>query len=331
VKISVVIPVRNEERTIVALLDSLKQQTLTPAEIIVADGGSTDRTVEIVEGYDRGILTIRLIRGGPGFPGRGRNLGSARAVNEWIAFIDAGVKPSPQWLAALTAVAEGPGNYDVVYGSYEPVTDTLFEECAAIAFVPPPVDMDGHSIRTRSTASAILRRNVWQAVGGFPEDLRSAEDLVFMNRIDDAKFRTACAPEALVRWSIQPTLWKTFRRFTTYSHYNIRAGLWRSWQARILVRYGLLVVLMLPAFFTGLRWFLVPVAYLILMLSARALIAVRRNMRCYPASLARYFVRLVAIVPILAVIDLAAIAGCIQWLLTDRSLTGKNRSMAQSV
>ncbi len=330
-RISVVVPVRNEEHTISELLDSLKHQTLTPAEIIIADGGSTDRTVEIVEAYERGPLTIHLIRGGQGFPGRGRNLGTARAVNEWVAFIDAGVKPSPQWLASLAAVAEAPGDDDVVYGSYEPVTNTLFEECAAIAFVPPPVNMGSHSIRTRSTASALIRRSVWEVVGGFPEDLRSAEDLVFMNRIDDAGFRTAHAPEALVRWSIQPTLWKTFRRFTTYSHNNIRAGLWRSWQARIFLRYGLLLLLIVPAFVAGWRWLLVPIGYLLLMLSARALIALRRNMDCYPASLPRYLVRLVVIVPILAVIDLAAIAGCLKWLLTDRSLSGKNTSVVQSV
>lgn len=327
--ISVVIPVRNEEHSIVPLLDSLKNQTLTPAEIIVADGGSTDRTVEIVETYEPGVVPIHLIRGGPGFPGRGRNLGSERASNDWVAFIDAGVKPSPQWLEMLARVANGPEKPDVVYGSYEPVTDTLFEECATIAFVPPPVSVDGRVMRTRSTASAIMRRSVWEAVGGFPDDLRSAEDLVFMNRIDAGGFRISHAPEALVRWSIQPTLWKTFRRFTTYSRYNIRAGLWRSWQARIFLRYGLLLLLILPALVIGLRWLLVPLVYWLLMLSTRALIAVSRNMGCYPASFGRYLVRFVAVVPILAVIDLAAIAGCIQWLLTDRSLTGKSRSLAQ--
>jgi hypothetical protein len=88
---------------------------------------------------------------------------------------------------------------------------------------------------------------------------------------------------------------------------------------------------MLPVFFAGLRWLLVPVGYLLLMLSARALIAVRRNKACFPASRARHLVRMTAIVPILAVIDLAAIAGCIEWLLTDRSLTGKNRSVVHGV
>ena len=132
--ISVVIPVRNEEHSIIPLLDSLKNQTLQPAEIIVADGGSTDRTVEIVETYESGAVSIHLVRGGPGFPGRGRNLGIDRASNEWVAFIDAGVKPSERWLEMLAEVAQAPENPDVVYGSYEPVIHTLFEECAAIAF-----------------------------------------------------------------------------------------------------------------------------------------------------------------------------------------------------
>jgi glycosyltransferase involved in cell wall biosynthesis len=321
VRISVIIPVLNEEHSIQPLLESLQSQTLTPAEIIVTDGGSTDRTPELVENYDRGALPIRLIRAAHAYPGRGRNLAAAEAANEWIAFIDAGVKPAPNWLESLAAVALTTNDPEVVYGSYEPVTETFFQECAAIAFVPPPVSMNGDFMRTRSTASVLMRRSVWQKVGGFPEDLRSAEDLLFMDRIEAASFRISHAPKAIVHWSIQPTLWKTFRRFVAYSHSNIRAGLWRSWQARIFQRYALLLLLVLVALFLDPKWLLLPIGLWLLMLLARALVASRRNAFSYPARLGRYLLRLIVIMPVLAVVDLAAIAGGVKWLLTDRSFT----------
>ncbi len=326
-RISVIIPVLNEEHSIQPLLDSLKNQTLTPAEIIITDGGSTDKTREIVENYDRGALSIRLICAGRAYPGRGRNLGAAEASNEWIAFIDAGVRPAPNWLESLAAAALTKNDPDVVYGSYQPVTDSLFEECAAIAFVPPPLTVNGELMRTRSTASALIRRGVWQGVGGFPEDLRSAEDLLFMDKIEAASFRIAYAPKAIVHWTIQSTLWKTFRRFIAYSHNNIRAGLWHSWQAKIFQRYAALGLLALPAFFLGLKWLLLPVGMWLLMLLARAFFASRRNSVCYPARPHRYLLRIPIIVTVLAVVDFAALAGCLQWLLTDRSFTATNRSV----
>lgn len=326
-RISVIIPVLNEEHSIQPLLDSLKHQTLTPTEVIITDGGSTDRTTALVENYDRGDMPVRLIHADRAYPGRGRNLAAAAATNEWIALIDAGVKPARNWLESLAAAVQTTSEPDVVYGSYEPVTDSFFRECAAIAFVPPPVSMDGEWMRTRSTASALIRRSVWQKVGGFPEDLRSAEDLLFMDKVEAASFRIAHAPRAIVHWTIQPTLWKTFRRFIAYSHHNIRAGLWRSWQARILQRYAILLLLVLGALFLGPRWLLVPLGLWLLMLLVRALVALRRNAAFYPARLGRYLLRVVVIVPVLAAIDLAAIAGCIQWLLTDRSFTTSVRSV----
>jgi len=63
-----------------------------------------------------------------------------------------------------------------------------------------------------------------------------------MKRIDDAGFNVSYAPQALVRWNMQPTLWRTFRRFVTYSRHNMLAGLWKQWQASVLARYVLLII-----------------------------------------------------------------------------------------
>jgi cellulose synthase/poly-beta-1,6-N-acetylglucosamine synthase-like glycosyltransferase len=205
----------------------------------------------------------------------------------------------------------------VIYGSWAPVTDTFFKQCAAIAYVPPPALHDGELVRPRSIASALLRREAWQAVNGFPEDLRSAEDLLFMDRLETAGYKTAFEPRAQVYWDLRPTLWSTFKRFLVYSRNNIRAGLFRQWQSTILFRYGLLAGLLIAAVIVEPRWAWFPIAAWLLMLAARAAVSIRRNRSCYPATLFQNLLRGAMVMSLLATLDAAAILGSIQWLLLD--------------
>jgi glycosyltransferase involved in cell wall biosynthesis len=316
-KVSVIVPVRDEEKSIRELLDSLLAQSRPPDEIVITDGGSVDATPQIIEEYIRRGAPVRLIRAGAALPGRGRNLGAAQASYEWLGFTDAGIRLANDWLETLVAKAEADDSIDVVYGSWQPVTNTFFKECAAIAYVPPPSPRDGVLIRPRFIASTLLRREAWQAVNGFPEELRSAEDLVFMDRVENAGYRYVHEPNAKVHWDLRPTLWTTFKRFLVYSRNNIRAGLFRQWQSTILVRYAVLAVLVIAALIVEPSWVVFPIGAWLGMLSARAVISIRRNQVCYPASFLRNVVRAVMIMPLLAALDAAAIIGSIQWLLLD--------------
>ncbi len=316
-RVSVIVPVRDEEQSIRELLDSLLKQTRPPDEIVITDGGSVDATPQIIEEYIRHGAPVRLIRAGAALPGRGRNLGAAAARSEWLAFTDAGIRLANDWLETLVTRAAQDKTIDVVYGSWEPVTDTFFKECAAIAYVPPPAPREGIVSRPRFIASTLLRREAWAAVSGFPEDLRSAEDLVFMDRVEQAGYRTVFEPRAQVHWNLRPTLGATFKRFLVYSRNNIRAGLWRQWQATILVRYALLLGLLAVVLLVDPRWVWLLLALWLLMLAARALVSIRRNRHCYPASLTHNLVRGALVMSLLAVLDAAAIAGSVQWLLFD--------------
>jgi glycosyltransferase involved in cell wall biosynthesis len=316
-KVSVIVPVRDEEKSIRELLDSLLTQTRSPDEIVITDGGSVDATPQIIEEYIRKGVPVRLIRAGAALPGRGRNLGAAQANFDWLAFTDAGIRVANDWLEALVSRAEQDDSIAVVYGSWQPITDTFFKQCAAIAYVPPPTLRDGMLVRPRFIASTLLRRQAWQAVNGFPEDLRSAEDLVFMDRLESAGFRAVFEPRAQVRWELRATLGATFKRFLTYSRNNIRAGLFRQWQATILVRYGVLAVLLLVALIIEPSWIWFPIAAWLLMLVARAAVSIRRNRVCYPASFLQNVLRGAMVMSLLAVLDAAAIIGSIQWLLLD--------------
>ena len=326
IEISVVVPARDEENSIRNLLEGLLNQTLPPNEIIITDGGSVDATIGIIEEFIKRGAPVKLFREKDSLPGRARNVGAKYSRCEWIAFTDAGTKPAPDWLASLAEKVGDDSTVDVVYGSFEPVVDSFFKECAAIAYLPPPVEMEGRLTPPRSIASTLIRRKAWENVGGFPEDLRSAEDLLFMQRIEQQGFRDLRAPGAVVYWSIQPTLWRTFKRFATYARNNIRAGLWRQWQAAIFRRYSVLAIIAVPAILVGAKWLVVPLAGWLLFLIARAANALHKNRRIYPAGLGRNVRRLFMLVPIIAALDLATFVGSINWLLCDKlRLSGAQR------
>lgn len=248
--VSLVIPVRDEETTLGRLLASIKAQTLPADEVIFVDGGSTDKTVELLRKASLGNTAVRVIEAGPASPGKGRNIGISAASNEWVALTDAGIRLDPRWLEELVKVVCGDPDVDVVYGHYEPVVDSFFERNAALVYVPPAQPRNGGRMRGPFIASSLLRRSVWQAVGGFP-DLRAAEDLIFMERVENSAFKIGWAPAACVWWQLRPTLLTTFRRFVLYSRHNVLAGRQRYWHYGVARQYVVALIFVLLALTMG--------------------------------------------------------------------------------
>ena len=312
IKISVAIPVRNEANNIRRLIERLLSQTRPPDEIVITDGGSTDNTAEIITEFIDNGSPVRLIRAGEALPGRGRNLAASVATNDWIAFIDAGIEPAKDWLELLSSTVENDSTVDVVYGEVEPIIDSFFAECAAITYVQR-ADITRHGF----IASSLMKRSVWKSVGGFPEDLRSAEDLLFMEQIERAGFNYIREPRAVVHWQLQRTFAGTTKRFIVYARNNMRAGLWRRWQRPVFSRYLMLVALAAVILLVSPKLIWLPFGLWLLMLLARAIVAIRRNGARYPAGAGRNFKRLVIVIPLLATLDVAAFIGSIQWLFVD--------------
>lgn len=257
VDVTLVVPVLNEAGSLASLLSSIAGQTRRPAEVIFVDGGSTDDTMKMLRTWCESCdLPARVLEIEHSSPGQGRNTGIEAARTEWVALTDAGIELDSHWLQRLVRAVEADPDVDLVYGHYEPAVPTWFAACAALAYVGPPATTDRGPVRARSIASCLLRRSLWRDVGGFP-DLRAAEDQLFMRRVEARGARVAMAPEAVVRWDLQPDLRRTFRRFRTYSEVNAHAGLQRDWQ------YGVARMYLAAAPFVALgavrrRWLAVP-------------------------------------------------------------------------
>lgn len=85
-RISVIVPTLNEEKNIKALLDSIQKQTEQCSDVIIVDGGSTDKTVQIAKSYHARTL---VEKGLWEFPSR--NIGAKIACGEILLFTCADV------------------------------------------------------------------------------------------------------------------------------------------------------------------------------------------------------------------------------------------------
>lgn len=86
-ELTIVIPCKNEENYIGRLLNDLSnQEYIKGVRIIIADAGSTDKTIQIINSY-KTVLNIEIIKGG--LPAVGRNNGLKISNTKWTLFLDA--------------------------------------------------------------------------------------------------------------------------------------------------------------------------------------------------------------------------------------------------
>jgi glycosyltransferase involved in cell wall biosynthesis len=101
-RVSVVIPTLNEENYILECLKSIENQSIKPFEIIVSDGNSEDRTIEIVKNFSRKCkIPIRIVISKKRAASIQRQRGAEIARGDIIAFIDADSTAERDWIKKI--------------------------------------------------------------------------------------------------------------------------------------------------------------------------------------------------------------------------------------
>lgn len=185
--ISVVVTVRNEEKNIRDLLDSLVTQE-PPIEVLVVDSGSTDRTCPIVEQYATRYDFVRLIRHG-GTRGESRNFGVRLAKGGAVAFTDGDCIANPFWIKSLREALQ---SSTVVAGKTIQIGYRPFEELERVELIHYGSDV------TFPSSNLAYTREGFSAAGGFDPWFVTAEDIDMNLRAVDAGHRIQYVPEAIV-------------------------------------------------------------------------------------------------------------------------------------
>lgn len=197
---SVIIPLYNKEQEIEATVRSVLGQTLAPAEIVIVDDGSTDRSAEIVRRI--GSPLVRLITQPNAGECAARNRAIREARSEWIALLDADDRWQPGFLAEIAAmIAAWPG-----CGLYCTGFNVISREGAYPApglSQRGPVDNFFRDSAHRYIAipsAAAMPRSIALELGGFPEGMKIGGDLYFWIKLA-RRHRVCFSPQRLVDYS----------------------------------------------------------------------------------------------------------------------------------
>lgn len=102
IKLSVIIPAYNAEKTMRRCLDSVLQAAKdAPIEIICIDDGSNDATWNVLRWYASQFSCIHVFHKENGGVGSARNAGLAKATGNYITWIDADDYVTPDWYASI--------------------------------------------------------------------------------------------------------------------------------------------------------------------------------------------------------------------------------------
>jgi hypothetical protein len=256
-KVSVVVPIRDDPAGLSVALAGLAEQSRPPDEVILVNAGQGALTMSPAP-----LLEVRVV-GAPGaLPGEARNRGAAAASHPWVAFLDAGTRPVPGWLEAFHCALSRAPEARVLYGTYVPLLQDDWDWAAAAAYLAPASAPERG--RHPTSASLLVERTVWEALGGMPKDLRAGEDLLFFREVATRGTAVAVVEEAIVRWQLPRGPLGHFRRLRRYSRATWPTALAATWQWPVLRMYaaGAAVVLAAALLQPLVAWVLLAAATL---------------------------------------------------------------------
>ncbi len=231
--VSVIATVFNEASSLPRLLESLARQSCPPDEVVVADGGSTDKTLTILENYAQtGPLALQIIRAPGSNISQGRNAAIQAAHGPIIAATDAGVRLESDWLEKLIAPISAGSATSAGY--FHPDAQTLFEMVMGATVLPAVQDIDPETFLPSSRSVAFLK-SAWEAVGGYPEWLDYCEDLILDFHLCDRYGPFFFVPDAAVHFRPRGNLRDFFIQYYRYARGDGKADLWRK---RHAIRYA---------------------------------------------------------------------------------------------
>jgi glycosyltransferase involved in cell wall biosynthesis len=182
--VSAIIPAFNRERTIVRSVSSALAQTYGNIEVIVVDDGSRDGTVEALRQFGNRLVVLRQQNAGPS---RARNLGASKARGQILAFLDSDDEWLPDKIDKQIHMLQryGPSMKCCICNAFytdgrEPSGRTSFSTAGLAVPYEQAILENPLAVLTTTfllfNQVAAIRREAFEQVGGFNDNLRLMED-----------------------------------------------------------------------------------------------------------------------------------------------------------
>jgi len=238
---SLILTVYNESDSIGPLLESIKSQSMPVGEIVIVDGGSTDHTVAIVREFCRrnGDIDMKLLVEPGCNIAEGRNIAIKASRGEVILVSDGGCLLAKRWVEEICGPFHDETT-DIVGGTYSALAENYIQRCMAKILIPSDNEFDSTRF-IPSSRSIAFRRTCWQAVSGYPENLKIAEDTAFVRSLLARGFSLTISKGARVHWRLRSSVFGFMQQMFRYAQWDCVARIFSATQLRCFVNTILLV------------------------------------------------------------------------------------------
>jgi succinoglycan biosynthesis protein ExoA len=227
--VTVLIPARDEERTIGACLDSVLAQDEANLQVVVVDGASSDRTREIVRQYALRDPRVELVENPPSTISGSLNLGLAAARGRWLVRVDAHSSVPPAYVRTLVGHLRT-GRWGGVGGRKDGVGATGTGRAIAAAMASP-FGVGGSRYHYASRARTVdhvpfgaYPTPLLRELGGWDERLSANEDYELDYRIRRAGRPLLLDPAVAISWRCQQSIGDLFRQYRRYGRGKARVA-----------------------------------------------------------------------------------------------------------
>jgi hypothetical protein len=232
--LSFVIPVRDDATRLQWCLDTIRGNTPkgTAVEIVVADNGSTDGSVEVARSAGARVLIL------PGFRlGALRNHAAAVAQGEILAFVDADHEIGPDWIATAVELL-GHRETGAVGAPCEPPSPATWVQRFYDRLRRHPAAQE--RVDWLGSGNMAVRRAAFEEVGGFDQELETCEDVDLCRKLRGHHY-ALLADRRLknVHHGDPRTLGQVFYGELWRGRDNVRVSLRRPISARTLLSAGI--------------------------------------------------------------------------------------------
>lgn len=228
--ISIVIPVLNEESFILKCIESLMTQDIGPDsfELIIVDGGSTDKTIEIVKQYKAANKNIKLIHNSKKYTPFAFNLGIKHSSEsaKYIAFLNSHAEYSKDRLSKSIHFLKS-YNVDAVGGRSIAKSRNNSTLGKAMSLVLRSIFSTGSTFRSESTeikladtaSGTLYTKEIINKIGLFNERLICSQDIEYNKRLKKIGGKLLYVPELV-------TYYKSRADLKSFITHTIRNGQW---------------------------------------------------------------------------------------------------------
>ena len=224
-QLTIVIPTYNEEKYIWRTLNEIDHQFgVKHVKIIIADAGSTDKTIYLINLFKAKHSNIEIIKGG--LPAVGRNAGAKLATTPCILFLDADITFTKRNAILSSVDLVSFMDYDMV--STNPIYNGKWDIRANIMFKlnkyitwflskTEPFAIGGFTMVSKKS---------FNLLGGYDENTKQSEDWLLSKKVHPKKFKLL--PNLITQDN---------RRFKSYGYFSMIKLMWNNWRNRNNINY----------------------------------------------------------------------------------------------